>query len=328
MQTYVGTWTAVRRYGSPAADTTVPACAAMARRVSRRRRHRESLSRAGQFWCRPVSTEFAGGVTSKSTFRSRCRTAGQALTLVGSQRSGPQELLGPELPPCLRAFKRARSRGLDNLDESENLPTAMTGLLTVAACEAGSAGACGAKCLCRQRAAPSRSGGGGGFDCSLPMNRRFHRTGTRRTVQFVIVVDHASRPLPRALGDLRPAGRINSNAIAWDNRGAWAWRGDCQAASMPPLIAQNYSRPGDRLSIADPGRGGPRFRPSATHRDPPVNIGLSAEAVAARRAEIFELVSPADTCLCSGNERGRGGQPHHPHLPQHSMTNVFTGVRR
>src|ERR1700694_5598377 len=58
---------------------------------------------------------------------------------------------------------------------------------------------------------------------------------------FVILVDHASRRIPRRLGDLGlPASELKRH-IAWDI-GAFGVARRMAAALDAPLVAQNYSR--------------------------------------------------------------------------------------
>jgi predicted N-formylglutamate amidohydrolase len=139
---------------------------------------------------------------------------------------------------------------------------------------------------------------------------------------FVIVVDHASRRIPRALGDLGlPPDQLERH-IAWDI-GALGVARRMHETLHAPLIAQNYSRlvidcnrdPAVATSIPTVGE----------HIEIPGNIGLSAAAIAARRAEIFEPYHRQVSALLDA--RAAAGQPTIL-VAQHSMTNVFKGVRR
>ena len=139
---------------------------------------------------------------------------------------------------------------------------------------------------------------------------------------FVIVVDHAGRRIPRALGDLGlPPDQLERH-IAWDI-GALGVARRVAAALDAPLIAQNYSRlvidcnrdPAVATSIPTVGE----------HIEIPGNIGLSPEAIAARRAEIFEPYHGRVRALLDG--RAAAGQPTIL-VAQHSMTNLFKGVAR
>jgi predicted N-formylglutamate amidohydrolase len=139
---------------------------------------------------------------------------------------------------------------------------------------------------------------------------------------FVIVVDHAGRRIPRALGDLGlPPDQLDRH-IAWDIGALGVARRMAEALDAP-LIAQSYSRlvidcnrdPAVATSIPTLGE----------HIEIPGNIGLSAEAIAARRAEIFEPYHRRVSTLL--DERAAAGQPTIL-IAQHSMTNIFKGVRR
>jgi predicted N-formylglutamate amidohydrolase len=102
---------------------------------------------------------------------------------------------------------------------------------------------------------------------------------------FVIVVDHASRRIPKRLATLGLAQSDLERHIAWDI-GALAVAQSVSAALDAPLVAQNYSRlvidcnrrPGDPTSI-------PTISESTLI---PGNLDLPAEQVSARQREIFE----------------------------------------
>src|SRR6202521_5888546 len=69
----------------------------------------------------------------------------------------------------------------------------------------------------------------------------FSEVGRQGRSNFVIVVDHASRRIPRRLGDLGlPASELQRH-IAWDI-GSLAVARRVAAALDAPLVAQNYSR--------------------------------------------------------------------------------------
>jgi predicted N-formylglutamate amidohydrolase len=150
----------------------------------------------------------------------------------------------------------------------------------------------------------------------------FIEWGRHGKSNFVIVVDHASRRIPRALGDLGlPPDQLERH-IAWDIGALGVARRMAEALDAP-LIAQNYSRlvidcnrdPAVATSIPTIGE----------HIEIPGNIGLTAEGVAARRAEIFEPYHRQVRALL--DERAAAGRPTIL-VAQHSMTNVFKGVRR
>lgn len=146
-----------------------------------------------------------------------------------------------------------------------------------------------------------------------------HRDGRSR---FVIVVDHASARIPRRLGDLGLRPFELDRHIAWDI-GSLAVARQVAAALDAPLIAQRYSR----LVIdcnRDPGVASSIPQVSELTLIPG-NIGLSEEEVAARRAEIFEPYHAHIRALL--DERLAAGRPTIL-VAQHSMTDLFKGVRR
>jgi predicted N-formylglutamate amidohydrolase len=139
---------------------------------------------------------------------------------------------------------------------------------------------------------------------------------------FVIVVDHASRRIPARLGTLGLAQSDLERHIAWDI-GALAVAQSVSAALDAPLVAQNYSRlvidcnrrPGEPTSI-------PTISESTLI---PGNLDLPAEQVSARQREIFEPYHQHLSALLE--ERAAAGR-RTILIVQHSMTNVFKGVRR
>ena len=139
---------------------------------------------------------------------------------------------------------------------------------------------------------------------------------------FVIVVDHASRRVPRRLGDLGlPAPELQRH-IAWDI-GALAVAQMVAAALDAPLIAQNYSR-----LVIDCNRD-PRVVSSiptvSENSRIPGNLGLSAAHISARRREVFD---PYHECIRALlDARLAAGRPTIL-VAQHSMTNIFKGIRR
>jgi len=139
---------------------------------------------------------------------------------------------------------------------------------------------------------------------------------------FVIAVDHASRRIPRRLATLGLAESDLERHIAWDI-GALAVAQSVSAALDAPLVAQNYSRlvidcnrrPGEPTSI-------PTMSESTLI---PENLNLPAEQISARRREIFE---PYHQHLSALLEERAAAHRHTILIVQHSMTNVFMGVRR
>jgi len=139
---------------------------------------------------------------------------------------------------------------------------------------------------------------------------------------FVIVVDHASRRIPRRLGNLGlPAAELERH-IAWDI-GALGVARRVSAVLDAPLVAQNYSR-----LVIDCNRD-PKVPSSipviGESIEIPGNIGLEAEQLTARRVEIFEPYHQRIRALL--DERLASGRPTIL-IAQHSMTDVFKGVRR
>jgi predicted N-formylglutamate amidohydrolase len=146
--------------------------------------------------------------------------------------------------------------------------------------------------------------------------------GLQGRSNFVIVVDHAARRIPRRLNDLGlPAAELQRH-IAWDI-GALEVARRVAAALDAPLVAQNYSR-----LVIDCNRDPkvptsiPRMSEST---EIPGNLQLSAADIAARRTEIFEPYHQRIRALL--DERAAAGRPTIL-VAQHSMTNIYHGVRR
>jgi predicted N-formylglutamate amidohydrolase len=139
---------------------------------------------------------------------------------------------------------------------------------------------------------------------------------------FLIVVDHASRRIPRRLGDLGlPASELERH-IAWDI-GSLAVAQQVALALDAPLVAQNYSRLViDCNRDPDVATSIPKHSESI---DIPGNIGLSDEEIIARRTEIFDPYHNHLRALL--DERMAAARPTIL-VAQHSMTNIFKGVRR
>jgi predicted N-formylglutamate amidohydrolase len=146
--------------------------------------------------------------------------------------------------------------------------------------------------------------------------------GLQGRSNFVIVVDHASRRIPRRLHDLGlPASELQRH-IAWDI-GALGVARQVAAALDAPLLAQNYSR-----LVIDCNRD-PRVPTSIPRQseavDIPGNRDLSDADIALRRIEIFEPYHQRIRALL--DERAAAGRPTIL-VAQHSMTNIYHGVRR
>jgi predicted N-formylglutamate amidohydrolase len=150
----------------------------------------------------------------------------------------------------------------------------------------------------------------------------FSEIGRQGRSSFVIVVDHASARIPRRLKDLGlPASELRRH-IAWDI-GALGVARQTAAALDAALVAQNYSR-----LVIDCNRD-PEVASSipvlSESTEIPGNIGLSTAEIAARRVEIFEpyhhhLRALLDERAAAGRSTILGAQ--------HTMTNVYHGVRR
>jgi predicted N-formylglutamate amidohydrolase len=150
----------------------------------------------------------------------------------------------------------------------------------------------------------------------------FIEIGLEGRSNFVIVVDHASRRIPRRLNDLGlPASELQRH-IAWDI-GALGVARQVAAALDAPLVAQNYSR-----LVIDCNRD-PQVATSIPRSsesiDIPGNMGLSDADIAVRRAEIFDPYHHRIRTLL--DERGAAGRPTIL-VAQHSMTNIYQGVPR
>jgi predicted N-formylglutamate amidohydrolase len=150
----------------------------------------------------------------------------------------------------------------------------------------------------------------------------FIELGRQGRSNFVIVVDHASRRIPRRLGDLGLPPAELQRHIAWDI-GALAVARCMSVTLEAPLVAQNYSR-----LVIDCNRD-PKVATSipvvGESVKIPGNIGLSAEEVAARRVEIFDPYHDHVSALL--DERQAAGRTTIL-VAQHSMTDIFKGVRR
>jgi predicted N-formylglutamate amidohydrolase len=150
----------------------------------------------------------------------------------------------------------------------------------------------------------------------------FIDVGRQGGSNFLIVVDHASRLIPRRLRDLGLPQAELQRHIAWDI-GCLSVGRQVAAALDAPLVAQNYSR-----LVIDCNRNPevPTSIPTMSESiEIPGNVGLSAEEIHARRAEIFDPYHDHVRALL--DERLAAGRPTIL-VAQHSMTNIFKGVRR
>jgi len=147
-------------------------------------------------------------------------------------------------------------------------------------------------------------------------------SGREGQSNFVIVVDHASRRIPARLGDLGLPGPELQRHIAWDI-GALAVARRVAAELDAQLVAQNYSRlvidcnrdPSVASSIPTMGESIPI----------PGNVGLSEQEIGARRREIFDPYHDRIRALLDAR---LAANRRTILVAQHSMTNIFRGVRR
>jgi predicted N-formylglutamate amidohydrolase len=150
----------------------------------------------------------------------------------------------------------------------------------------------------------------------------FLEVGRQGKSNFVIVVDHASRRIPRRLKDLGlPESELRRH-IGWDI-GALGVARQVAAALDAPLLAQNYSR-----LVIDCNRD-PKVPSSiplqSEASEIPGNVGLSEAEITARRVEIFDPYHGQVRALL--DERAAAGRPTIL-VAQHSMTNIYHGVTR
>jgi predicted N-formylglutamate amidohydrolase len=139
---------------------------------------------------------------------------------------------------------------------------------------------------------------------------------------FVIVVDHASARIPKALGNLGVAEAQLKRHIAWDI-GALAVARRMSAALGAPLIAQNYSR-----LVIDCNRDPNVLSsiPSVSEMtEVPGNLRLGEAERAARRQAIFE---PYHRRIAALLDQRRAAGKRTFLVAQHSMTNLYKGTPR
>ena len=147
-------------------------------------------------------------------------------------------------------------------------------------------------------------------------------TGGAGQSNFVIVVDHASRRIPRSLADLGLPPEELERHIAWDI-GALGVASRVAAALDAPLVAQNYSR-----LVIDCNRDPAALTSIPTLGESievPGNIGLTAQQARARRTEIFD---PYHRHLRALIDARQAAGRRTILVSQHSMTHTFKGVRR
>jgi len=139
---------------------------------------------------------------------------------------------------------------------------------------------------------------------------------------FVIVVDHASARIPRSLGNLGLPPAELKRHIAWDI-GSLSVARHMSEALDAHLVAQNYSR-----LVIDCNRD-PKVESSiplvSESSEIPGNRNLSSAEAIARRVEIFDPYHEHIRKLL--DERAAAGR-RTILVAQHSMTNIYKGVRR
>ena len=150
----------------------------------------------------------------------------------------------------------------------------------------------------------------------------FIEVGLLGRSNFVIVVDHAGRRIPRRLNGLGLPEAELQRHIAWDI-GALGVARQVAAALDAPLLAQNYSR-----LVIDCNRD-PKVATSIPRLSEsieiPGNIDLTEAQILARRAEVFDPYHQRITALL--DERAAAGRTSIL-VAQHSMTNIYGGVTR
>jgi predicted N-formylglutamate amidohydrolase len=139
------------------------------------------------------------------------------------------------------------------------------------------------------------------------------------TSDFVIVVDHAGRRIPRLLGDLGvPAAELERH-IAWDI-GAWAVAQTLAQTLDAALIGQAYSR-----LVIDCNRDPSVESAVATLSETtpiPGNVGVTAAEIGARRAAIFDPYHDQIRALLDDRQiKGRRTVL----IALHSMTHIYMG---
>jgi predicted N-formylglutamate amidohydrolase len=139
---------------------------------------------------------------------------------------------------------------------------------------------------------------------------------------FVIVVDHAGRLIPRRLKDLGLAVSELQRHIAWDI-GALGVARRVSEALDAPMLAQNYSR-----LVIDCNRD-PQVASSIPRTSEsveiPGNLDLSDADRLARRTQIFDPYHQRVRALL--DERAAAGR-RTILVAQHTMTDIYHGARR
>src|SRR5271167_151193 len=146
--------------------------------------------------------------------------------------------------------------------------------------------------------------------------------GRQGRSNFLIVVDHAGARIPKRLGNLGLPPTELTRHIAWDIGSLSVARHMTEALDAH-LVAQNYSR-----LVIDCNRD-PKVESSiplvSESSEIPGNRNLSSAEAIARRVEIFDPYHEHIRKLL--DERAAAGR-RTILVAQHSMTNIYKGVRR
>lgn len=139
---------------------------------------------------------------------------------------------------------------------------------------------------------------------------------------FLLICDHASRRMPRALGNLGVPESELQRHVAWDI-GAAGVASRLSAALDAFLIMQNYSRLVIDCNRPLDAPGSIVARSEAT--DIPGNIGVSETAAAMRAREIFQ---PYHSRISAELDRRAGQNRPTILISVHSFTPVYHGMAR
>lgn len=139
---------------------------------------------------------------------------------------------------------------------------------------------------------------------------------------FVLTCDHASERIPEALGDLGLSAAELERHIAWDIGIAGVAR-SLSAAWNAPLVLQNYSRL--VIDCNRPDTSEAQIPRRSEQSAIPGNFDLSADAIRARREEIFEPYHAAIRKVLDA--RARAGTAT-VLVALHSFTPEYHGERR
>ena len=150
----------------------------------------------------------------------------------------------------------------------------------------------------------------------------FEVVNPQGTAPFVLLCDHASNRVPRALDNLGLAPEELERHIAWDI-GAGAVTRRLAARFAAPAVLAGYSR-----LVIDCNRNLEDEQSILASSDGtvvPGNLGLTASEAAARAAACFRPYHRACAAVLEGVE-GRGRRP--PVVMMHTFTPVMNGALR